>query len=132
MSIQNSYWTAFLSNGETVNEEIPVPGEPTSWQKLITRIGDEGLVMIGLELRHNGQFIQCPMAAEGYFQAREKVESALHGINLRNFRGVGVVVKDSVYIKWIDEAGAVIEEERPLSSMKMHTTLRYSKEIQNV
>ena len=132
MNLTDSYWKAFLSNGETLYETNPIPGEQTSWQKLITYLDKMNLTMIGLELRHNGQFIQCPANAEGYFQAREKVESILHHTNLRNLRGVGIVVGESVFIRWIDDASQVTEEVRSLSSMKMHTTLKNSKEPQNV
>jgi hypothetical protein len=131
MNLTDSYWKATLSNGEIVHEENPVPGEPTSWQKLITRLDKEHLTMIGLELNHNGRFVQCPDNAEGYFQAREKVESVLHHINLCNYRGVGVVNGDFVRITWIDDAAQVSEDIRPFTSMKMHTTLRY-KEKENV
>jgi len=127
MNLTDSYWTALLSSGETVHEENPIPGEPTSWQKLISRLDEEHLTMTGLELNHNGRSVLCPSNAEGYFQAREKVEDALHHINLRNYRGVGIVEGDTVRITWIDDAAQFTEEVRPLASMKMHTTLRYKE-----
>lgn len=123
-------WIAVLSNGETMKEEPPIPGEKTSWQKLIDRLYAENLKMIGLRLQNLNMTITTlpPSMCDGYYQAREARVAFYAGQDASsNRRGIGSVVGDRVYIVWIDGNGNVWSDVRLLSDERIHTTLRDSK-----
>lgn len=117
-------WIANLSDGTVAMESKPVPGERTSWQKLLQRCRDENLRIVGLRLFKYGLTMvalgnkQC----DGYFQAYESTKtwfSAAEGLK----QGIGSVVGEKVYITWLSDTGIVSQEIRPLAEVKIHTTL---------
>jgi hypothetical protein len=120
-------WIASLSNGEVVREEPPIPGEKTSWQKLLDRLGAENLKMIGIRLQYLSTTVNAlpPKACIGYYQAREQ-RLAFYGgqESSSNKQGVGSIVGDKVYITWVDTNGNVWQDVRPLVDEKMHSTMR--------
>jgi hypothetical protein len=123
-------WIAVLSNGEAVKEEPPIPGEKTSWQKLIDRLYEEDLKMVGLQLRQLNVSVNAlpPKACRGYYQAREARLAFYGGADsYSNKQGVGSVVDDKVYIVWVDSSGNIYSDVRPLHDEKIHTTLRDSQ-----
>lgn len=131
-------WIAYLSNGETVPETPPVAGEPTSWQKLLTRIReDNSLKMTRITLVVNDvQLMSLPKKqCDGFFHAYEVKkhwfesmgESQVQEIYLQ---GIGSVIGDQVFIQWINITpkehviAYVTCEVRPLESCRIHTTLQ--------
>jgi len=120
-------WMAALSNGELAKEQPPIPGEKTSWQKLLDRLTAEDLKIVGLCIRYLNTTVNAlpPKACDGYYQARDQAISLFRGNQPGSIRqGVGSVVGDKVYIIWLDDTGSTWADVRPLSSEKIHTTLR--------
>lgn len=122
-------WTAQLSNGATVIETEPIPGERTPWQQLLQKCRDEGIKITGLRLQFGPATIMAISQKEcdGYYQARET-----HRINLLTSQseihrqGIGSVVGDKVYITWVefrDGQMIVRSDVRPLEGSRIHTTL---------
>lgn len=123
-------WIANLSTGETVVEQAPRPGEATSWQRLLKRCRDEGISITGLRLHVNGVTVEAmpTKVCRGYFQAYQAMRMMFGG-NSKLRQGIGSIVDDSVYITWVDleqeknNMNYVHQEVRPLSEVKIHTTV---------
>lgn len=118
-------WMARLSNGEMVKEEPPIPGEKSSWQKLLDRLGEEDLKMVALSIQYMSRTVNAMSYKEcdGYYQATDQ-HLSLFGEQQSLRRGVGSVIGDKVFIVWVDNNGQVWADVRPLESEKIHTTLR--------
>ncbi len=118
-------WIASLSNGDTVWETPPVPGEKSSWQKLIDRLGRENLKVTGLRVQRGGVTVCAlpPKQCDGYYQAYELRKIMFRGQS-QHRQACGSVVNDQVFIFWIDEGGNLWQDIRPLESERPHTTLR--------
>jgi len=118
-------WTATLSNGENVWETPPVPGERTAWQKLITRLGTENLIVTSLRVQRGRVTLHAlpHKICEGYYQAYDQYLS-LYTKEESLKQGCGAVVGDKVYIQWVDDNGNVWSDIRPFDTEKPHTTLR--------
>lgn len=118
-------WIASLSNGETAYEQPPVPGEKSSWQKLLDKLGAESLKITQLRLVSHGVTIICDhhRKIDGYCMAYEVFKVMFRGTKSR-MQGVGSIASDVVYMTWIDDNGDVRQDIRPLSEMRVHTTLR--------
>jgi len=118
-------WLANLSDGTTVHETPPVPGERTSWQKLLKHCKDNGVEITRLRLFRSGVWVIAlpEKGCEGYFQAYEASRSWFSN-QLGNKQGIGSVVGDKVYIVWVSTDGQVYQDVRTLESMRIHTTLQ--------
>ncbi len=130
-------WIAHLSNGDTAHEEAPVPGELTSWQKLLDRCRIMNIQIQRLSLVINDVQImsmnrkQC----DGFFQAKEVRKEFFGSMGERGkqevrFQGIGSVKDDQVFITWftvspkVPHVLAYISTDiRPLESCIIHTTL---------
>jgi len=120
-------WMAALSNGETVREQPPIPGEKSSWQKLLDRLTEENIKMVGLCIRYLNTTVNAlpPKACQGYYQARDQAITFYHGTESGSIRqGIGSVVDDKVFITWLDANGNTWQDVRLLSSEKIHSTMR--------
>lgn len=117
-----SGWIASLSNGETIFETPAVPGEHTSWQKLLTRLKEEGLKMTALRLQKGGTTIMAKSRAEGYVQCSE-IKMAMYSGKTSTVQGIGTIVENQVIITWMDGNRNVWMDIRPLEELKVHSTL---------
>lgn len=129
-------WTASLSNGETLTEEKVIAGERSPWQKLLAYMRHNDLKMTGLRLIVGNVSIEAMphKMCDGYLYARE-AKKRFYG-NADGYKetetseshGIGSVIGDQVFITWVDlqpkrHIYTVHQEVRPLSTMKMHTTI---------
>lgn len=145
-------WIADLSNGQTAFEGGVEEGQPSPWQKLLQHLKDnptftfkekdkpdveKDLYITRLRLqRHNVTLMSMNQKdVEGYFQAYE-VEQLVYRNIVVHKQGIGSIKNGTVFINWIardvnPEVGMVYmwQDERPLDSCKIHTTL---SEVQNV
>lgn len=140
----NGGWIANLSDGSTVIETEPIPGELSPWQKLLQRCREEkhvvkgevtgkdievSLAITGLQLQYGPITIMAMPNKEcdGYFQAREVHRIIWRDVYL-HMHGVGSVIEDKVYITWIqttkDGQINIRSDVRPLETCKVHTTLQ--------
>lgn len=131
-------WIAYLSNGDTVPEGNPVPGERTPWQKLLQKCRDENIEINRMSLVVNGvQLMSLPQKqCDGFFQAKEVrkhwFESMGEDAKTEEIRlqGIGSVIGDQVYITWVNLTrkehviAYITPDVRPLESCKIHTTLQ--------
>lgn len=124
-------WIADVSDGTTRFEGPPQEGQPTSWQQLLKLCRDTDLTITRLRLqRHNVTLMSMPQKmVDGYFQAYE-VEQLVYRNIMITKQGIGSIKDGTVFINWIardvnPEVGMVYmwQEERPLDSCKVHTTL---------
>lgn len=127
MNERHEGWIVSLSNGETILETAPIPGEITPWQKVLEFLREnKDEKMTGLRLAANGLLFHAlpDKHCEGYFQARESVQFYYQRIK-RLMQGIGSVVGDQVYITWVSIDGNpyVYQEIRDLKSCQIHTTL---------
>jgi len=118
-------WTATLSNGENAWEQEPVPGEKTSWQKLIDRLYKDNLKITSLRIQRGGITLHAlPVKqCDGYFQAYESHLAMFRGTTILQ-QGCGSIVGDKIFITWLDTNGNIHSDMRLLSENKVHTTLR--------
>lgn len=124
-------WVAELNNKATVMELPPVPGEKTSWQHLLDILEETGVEIMTLRLEGDDFKITSIPMCDGYFQAGETFRSFLENKE-RHWRGIGSVIRDKVYITWVelDEPGfteekvRIHQEVRELETCRIHTTLR--------
>jgi hypothetical protein len=124
-------WVANLSNGETIIEGKPQPGERTPWQALLQHCRDNSLQITGLRLNVRDVTVNTmPIKmCDGYFQAYEAERILWRGVS-KVKQGVGSIIEDSVYITWVDidspngSMNYVHQDIRPLSEVKIHTTLQ--------
>lgn len=125
-------WIASLSNGQTVFEEPPVPGEKSSWQKLLDRLAAENLKITQLRLQHGGLVIVCDhhKKIQGYCMAYEALKIMFRETEQR-FQGIGSVMNDMVFMTWTDGNGHVRQDIRPLSEMRVHTTLKDAQDARD-
>jgi hypothetical protein len=117
-------WSASLSDGRTAFESPPVPGEASSWQKLLALCKEKNLKITRLRLfRGKVRLMSMPQKmCDGYFQAYEQSKSVFAG-DVSMKQGIGSVIGDEVHINWIDDDGNVWQDVRPLSECRIHTTL---------
>jgi hypothetical protein len=124
-------WIANLSNGETIIESEPKPGEATPWQKLLQKCRDEQIKVVGLQLVVGTVGIEAmpKKMCDGYFHAYEAERIMWRGTT-KNKQGIGSVIGDKVYITWVhlgtvkkNGMNYVYQEIRPLSEVKIHTTV---------
>jgi len=118
-------WIASLSNGETVFESPPVMGEKSSWQKLLDYIAKNNLKITSLRLMRNGTTVLCDhhKKIEGYCMAYESLRVMFRDTEVR-IQGIGSILNDVVFMTWLNDNGEVRQDIRPLSEMRVHTTLR--------
>ena len=130
-------WIAYLSNGDTVPETEPVPGDRTPWQKLLQHCRDENIEIQRLSLVvRNVQLMSLPKKqCDGFFQAREVRKDFFGSMGEKGsseyyLQGIGSVVDDQVFIQWINLTPVehiqayVTSDIRPLESCRIHTTLQ--------
>jgi len=122
-------WMASLSNGATVREMPPTPGEKSSWQKMLDFIAENNLRVTQLRLVRGPITIICDhhKKCNGYCMAYEVLEIMYSGNQIR-MQGIGSVFGDKVFMTWVDGNGKIRQEIRELSEMKVHTTLRDSRD----
>ena len=119
-------WIVNLSNGETIAESAPVPGEPSSWQRLLKRCRDEKISITRLMLwRNDVRYIALPVkGCEGYVHAYESTRSWFSNqTGLK--QGIGSIVGDKVFMTWVTidaQETLVYQDVRPLSAMLIHST----------
>jgi len=130
-------WIAYLSNGETIPETPPVPGEITAWQKLLKRLKeDEDLEMKRLSLVMRGiQLMSMPYKqCDGFFHGYEVKKNFFESMGETQmeeirFQGIGSIIGDQVFIQWVNISPAkhviayITSDVRDLESCKVHTTL---------
>ena len=125
-------WIANLSNGETVPELAPIPGEKSSWQKLLKRVNDDPSISVtGLRLQYDGRIINTlnNKECDGYMHANQHRELLpgsydSSGRRVQRLKGVGSIIKDTVFMTYIDiDTLNIYTEVLPLESCKVHTTL---------
>lgn len=123
-------WTATLSNGENAWETAPVPGEKSSWQKLLDRLAEENLKITSLRVQRSGITLHAlpSKQCDGYYQAYDRHLVMFRGTEMLR-QGCGSIVGDKVFIQWIDENGNVWSDIRPLQTEQIHSTLRDIKII---
>lgn len=117
-------WVASLSNGETIFETAPVPGEISSWQKLLLRLKDEELKITQMRLQRGGSTIVAIPKAKGYAQMYQARVSLNTGIQ-EHLQGIGSIVGEEVFVCWMNEFGDIWQEVIPLEEVKIHSTMRY-------
>jgi hypothetical protein len=118
-------WVATLSNGEIRKESEPKPGERTPWQKLLQYCRENDVKLTSLRLRVGSTTVHAmpQKMCNGYFQAYE-AERILWRDKIKHKQGIGSIINDEVHITWIDLAtNDVYQEIRPLSEVKIHTTI---------
>ena len=117
-------WIANLSNGETVYEAEPTPGDYLPWRKLLIRLKEENLKVTALRIRRGGITINAlpQKQCDGYYHAYEAWRMMFSGAEGMR-QGVGSVVGDKVYIVWLAPTGEINPEIRMLESERVHTTL---------
>ncbi len=139
-------WIIDLSDGNTMFEGQPQEGQPTPWQQALQYIREnptfihkeegkpdveKSLFITRLRLqRHNVTLMSMPhKMVDGYFQAYE-VEQLVYRNIVITKQGIGSIKDGTVFINWIardvnPEVGMVYmwQEQRPLDSCKVHTTL---------
>lgn len=124
-------WVASLSNGDTVFQEPNVPGERTSWGKLVDRCAeDPELYVTQLQLQHDNGTIVGIKGAAGYaafvdyraegFQASQDGKPAKQVRHL----GIGSVVGKTVYCTLVNDQGQSWQDSRPLHTMHIHCIMR--------
>lgn len=130
-------WIAFLSNGQTIPETPPVPGEATAWQKLLQMLReDDDLQMTRLSLVCRGvQLMSMPLKqCDGFFHAYEVKKHFFESMGENkmeelHFQGIGSVIGDQVFIQWVNISpkehviAYITSEIRPLDTCKIHTTI---------
>ena len=123
--VKHQGWVASLSNGETVFEEEPVPGERTSWGKLKERCEEEEIWVTQIQLQRHGQNIVGIKGADGYTAFVDFRKEGLMGSEYREIRqfGIGSVVGNTVYCTVMNEEGQHWQDSRPLSNMRAHCIL---------
>lgn len=118
-------WIANLSDGTTVFETAPVPGEQSSWQKLLSLLREKNLKITGFQLQRGSVTIHAMPAkgCEGFYQAYD-AKRIMFRDEVKLFQGIGSIIEGKVYITWIDDNNQIYSEIRPLESEKIHSTLR--------
>lgn len=119
-------WVASLSNGETVLETAPVPGERTAWGKLQERCQEEGLFVTQIQLQIDGNTWVGMKNADGYCFFRDmQVGGYVSGnVGERHWAGIGSVVGDTVYCTLVDAGLNSQADTRPLDRMLAHCVLK--------
>lgn len=121
-------WVADLSDGTTVFESVPIPGERTPWQQLLQYCRNQDIKVTGLHLQGGGVTINAmpQKMCDGYFQAREAVR-ILYAGKTRHLQGIGSIVGDQIFTVWLEklEDGSIFirSDIRSLDSNRIHTTL---------
>ncbi len=119
-------WVAKLSNNEVIEEAKPKPGEMSSWQSLLLRCREENLEILSLSLVVEDMVVEAMPYEEcdGYMQAYEVTKSIFSGKETIK-QGIGSIVNDQAFITWItlDTTHRIEKETRPLSGVKIHSTL---------
>lgn len=118
-------WIASLSNGQTIWETPPKPGEKTAWQALLDRLTKENLKMTALRVQRGGITLHAlpTKMCDGYYHAYELRETMFRG-GTEHRQACGSIIGNQVFILWIDDGGNVWQDVRPLSTEKIHSTLR--------
>lgn len=117
-------WLAKLVTGEWVYETTHSQnGEPSPWQQLIMRCQADNTPIVQLKLLRSGACVVALPRCTGYFHAYE-IRRSNEGGRDEIVQGIGSVVKDDVFICWVDEHGLVSQEIRPLKEVWVHTTNR--------
>ena len=129
-------WIAFMSDGTTILESAPVPGDPSPWQTLLERCRNEDISIKRLSLIIRGvQIMSLPRKqCMGFFQAKEVRKEFFgsmgsDGSSEELSQGIGCIVGEFVYIQWINltpkehVAAYITSDVRSLKSCKIHTTL---------
>lgn len=126
-------WIASLSSGETVREYpwrdlrtggmIDTPPPMSPWQALIERCKSDNLRITQLRLQRGGVTAVALYGADGYMAAYEDRSSALkHKVS--RVQGIGSVIRDYVFIIWMNDQGSVWQDVRKLSDVFVHTDMR--------
>ena len=125
-------WVASLSNGETIFETEPIPGERTPWGLLVDRCANDGIWITQLQLQLGGRTIVGIKNADGYCFFRDyRAEGFLGGGGPARevyHVGIGSVLGDTVYCTLLDVSGQSWQDSRPLASMRAHCVLKPAKE----
>lgn len=123
-------WVASLSDGSTVFEEPPVPGERTSWGKLQERCKKDGLWVTQIQLQRHGQNIVGIQKAAGYAAFMDYRKEGMMGTQSRtaHYYGIGSVVGEMVYCTIMNEQGQFWQDTRQLASMRAHCIMKPTEE----
>lgn len=130
-NVRHQGWVASLSNGETVFEAEPAPGEVTPWRSLVNRCTEEGIWITQLQLQRSGQTVVGIKGADGYCAFKDvvghgNVDEHMH-LRFRGQRayyGIGSVVGDKVICTLINDEGQHWQDTRELASMRAHCQLK--------
>ena len=139
-------WVATLNSGEMAFEQPPIPGERTSWQKLLqhcrdttfmkpvyeivekkkVQVGEEKtqLKLTSLRLQRGELNIHAmpQKMCDGYFQAYQHRQKSLFRPELGSImaQGIGSIVGDQVFVIWINQLGQLYQEVWPLEAARKH------------
>ena len=124
-------WIASLSNGETVFEAPPQPGERTSWGKLVDRCAaDPDLYVTQIQLQLDSGTVVGIKGAAGYctfvdYRA-EGFQASADGRPTKEERyvGIGSVIGDNVYCTLVNEQGQSWQDSRSLMNMRLHCIMK--------
>jgi len=120
-------WIASLSNGMTAVETEMTPGEMSSWQQLLRFLKDNNLRITMLRLQHNRQTVVADGKADGFVQCYQLIKSVFTSKETR-YHGIGSVFGDLVFLTWMNGMGEVIQDVRPLSEYRVHSTMDWQAE----
>lgn len=119
-------WIANLSDGRTIKEEPEVPGELSPWRKLINFCQENNLYLTNLRLVFNGTNLICIPHADGYCQINFEFRNIFRKERYIK-RGIGTVIKDKIYVLWVDESRNVTLEILNLEQNRVHCILNENK-----
>lgn len=118
-------WVVSLNTGETLFEEEALDLSDdtdyippmTSWDQILERCENEqNLQITQLRLQRNGRTITSMPKAAGYFQGYE-LRPTRRG-RKQMYQGIGFIYDNMVFINWVNFSGVIIQEVRPLGSLK--------------
>ena len=117
-------WIANFSNGSTAVEGKPIAGEITPWQGILKYMRENQLKMTGIRLEVNDLIVYAMpyKMCDGYFHAYE-IRKSMYSGGENRFQGIGSIVKDLVFINWVNlVTNEVTQEVRTLEECRVHTT----------
>lgn len=126
MTDKHQGWVASLSNGDTVFEWAPEPGERSAWGQLQERCEKEGLWITQIQLHLAGKKFIGIKNADGYtcFTDYHRIGFMTGMLKEKRVRGIGSVVGDTVYCLLIDDNLEAQNDVRPLASMLAHCVIK--------
>lgn len=112
-------WIASLSNGQTVLESNHHDNDTDPWQSLIAWCKENGICITQMRLQYNGITSIAMGDADGYVQLkRYRIRDP--GGHSTLCHGIGSVIKDTVFITWMNANGDSWQDICSLDSVRIH------------